>query len=101
MLGVDVGGTFTDVVAIRDGEVSVTKVPSAPADPAAPVVEGARRLGVEDAPLFNHASTMGLNAVITRRLPKIGFLTTDGHREIGRAHVLTPVTCQSRMPSSA
>jgi len=96
MLGVDVGGTFTDVVAIRDGEVSVTKVPSAPADPAAPVVEGARRLGVEGAPLFNHASTMGLNAVITRRLPKIGFLTTDGHRDmLDRGRVWRPLDAQT------
>ena len=45
MLGVDVGGTFTDVVSVRDGRIEVTKVPSEPADPAAPVVEGAERLG--------------------------------------------------------
>ena len=82
MFGVDVGGTFTDVVAVRDGRISVTKVPSDPAHPAAPVVEGARRLGVQGSRLFNHASTMGLNAVITRRLPKLGFLTTEGHRDM-------------------
>ena len=39
-------------------------------------------LGVDDARVFNHASTHGLNAVITRRLPKIGFLTTEGHRDM-------------------
>ena len=66
MLGVDVGGTFTDVVSVRDGRIEVTKVPSSATDPSAPVVEGAQRLGLEDAPVFNHASTMGLNAVITR-----------------------------------
>ncbi|HEY7380911.1 MAG TPA: hydantoinase/oxoprolinase family protein [Gaiella sp.] len=82
MLGVDVGGTFTDVVSVRDGRIEVAKVPSDPATPAAPVIEGARRLGVEGRPVFNHASTMGLNAVITRRLPKIGFLTTEGHRDM-------------------
>jgi N-methylhydantoinase A len=82
MLGVDVGGTFTDVVAVRDGRIEVTKVPSSRTDPAAPVVEGARRLGVEGSAVFNHASTMGLNAVIERRLPKIAFLTTDGFRDI-------------------
>ena len=32
--------------------------------------------------MFNHASTHGLNAVITRNLPKIGFLTTEGHRDV-------------------
>lgn len=82
MLGVDIGGTFTDVVAVRDGRITVTKVPSAPADPARPVVEGARRLGVQGSAVFNHASTAGLNAVITRNLPKVAFLTTEGFRDI-------------------
>jgi N-methylhydantoinase A len=82
MIGVDVGGTFTDVVAVRDGRIEVTKVPSDASEPATAVVEGARRLGVEGSAVFNHASTMGLNAVITRRLPKVAFLTTDGFRDI-------------------
>jgi N-methylhydantoinase A len=82
MLGVDIGGTFTDVVAVRDGRITVTKVPSEPADPARPVIEGSRRLGVEGSTVFNHASTAGLNAVITRRLPKVAFLTTEGFRDI-------------------
>ena len=82
MLGVDIGGTFTDVVAVRDGRITVTKVPSEPDDPARPVVEGSRRLGVQGSAVFNHASTAGLNAVITRRLPKVAFLTTEGFRDI-------------------
>jgi N-methylhydantoinase A len=82
MIGVDVGGTFTDVVAVRDGRIEVTKVPSDANEPAGAVVEGARRLGVDGSAVFNHASTMGLNAVITRRLPKVAFLTTEGHRDI-------------------
>ena len=88
MFGVDVGGTFTDVVAFRDGKLEVTKVPSFPEDPQRSVVEGARRLNVAGSPLFNHASTKGLNAILTRRLPKVGFLTTEGHRDMldgGRA----------------
>ncbi len=82
MLGVDIGGTFTDVVRVREGRITVTKVPSEPADPARPVVEGSRRLGVEGSAVFNHASTAGLNAVITRRVPKVAFLTTEGFRDI-------------------
>jgi len=96
VLGVDVGGTFTDVVSVRDGEISVTKVPSDPRDPAGPVVTGARRLGVEGHPVFNHASTMGLNAVITRTLPKVGFLTTEGHRDmLDRGRVWRPPAAQT------
>src|SRR5690606_32822116 len=96
MLGVDVGGTFTDVVCVRDGRIAVTKVPSSRSDPAAPVVEGARRLGVEGATVFNRASTMGLNAVIERRLPKIGFLTTDGFRDVlDRGTIHRPLDAQT------
>ncbi|KHL01383.1 hydantoinase/oxoprolinase family protein [Sinomonas humi] len=82
MFAVDVGGTFTDVVAVINGRIETAKVSTSYADTAAPVLEGAEILGVADAPVFNHASTHGLNAVITRNLPKIGFLTTDGHRDI-------------------
>ena len=82
MVGVDVGGTFTDVIAFVDGRIEAAKVPTTPQQPDAAVVEGARQVGVERAPVFNHASTVGLNAVITRRLPKVAFLTTLGHRDI-------------------
>jgi len=96
MFGVDVGGTFTDVVAIRDGKVEVTKVPSSRIDPAGSVVEGGRRLGVAGSTVFNHASTMGLNAVLERRLPKVAFLTTDGFRDIlDRGTIHRPLDAQT------
>jgi N-methylhydantoinase A len=82
MIAVDVGGTFTDVVAWRDGKILTTKVSTDYTEVAGPVLEGAQLLGVEGSDVFNHASTHGLNAVITRKLPKIGFLTTEGHRDI-------------------
>jgi len=82
MMAVDVGGTFTDVVAVRNGEIRTAKVSTDYKHVHAGVVTGARELGVEDAKVFNHASTHGLNAIITRSLPKIGFLTTQGHRDI-------------------
>jgi N-methylhydantoinase A len=82
MLGVDVGGTFTDVVAVRDGRIITTKVPTQRTNTEDSVLEGARTVSVADASVFNHASTVGLNAIITRRLPKIALLTTEGHRDI-------------------
>jgi N-methylhydantoinase A len=82
MLGVDVGGTFTDVVAVKNGRIVTTKVPTESVNTEKSVLDGAKAVGVEDANVFNHASTVGLNAIITRRLPKIAFLTTEGHRDI-------------------
>lgn len=82
MLGVDVGGTFTDVVAVKDGQIVTTKVPTERVNTELSVLEGAKAVGVEGSNVFNHASTVGLNAIITRRLPKIAFLTTEGHRDI-------------------
>ncbi len=82
MIAVDVGGTFTDVVALQDGRIRVAKVSTDYNDVSGAVLEGAAMVGAEGAKVFNHASTHGLNAVITRRLPKIGFLTTEGHRDI-------------------
>ncbi|MGE0487033.1 MAG: hydantoinase/oxoprolinase family protein [Gammaproteobacteria bacterium] len=82
MMAVDVGGTFTDVVAVVDGNIRTAKVSTRVGEVDAGVVEGAAELGVAEVPVFNHASTHGLNAIITRALPKIGFLTTAGHRDM-------------------
>lgn len=88
MIGVDVGGTFTDIVAIENGRIKTAKVPTNPNQMENSVLEGAEQVGLENKTVFNHASTAGLNAVLTRNLPKIAFLTTMGHRDImdmGRA----------------
>lgn len=82
LIGVDVGGTFTDVVAIADGRIATVKVSTDVRETERGVLQGAKEIGVERASVFSHASTHGLNAVLTRRLPKIGFLTTEGHRDM-------------------
>ncbi|WP_033288406.1 hydantoinase/oxoprolinase family protein [Amycolatopsis jejuensis] len=82
MIGVDVGGTFTDVVAIEDGQIKTVKVATDVRTTERAVLRGAEEVGVAGSAVFNHASTHGLNAIITRRLPKIAFLTTLGHRDI-------------------
>ncbi len=81
LVAVDVGGTFTDVVAVHDGLIVPAKVATNPASSDVSVLEGAAAVHVELAEAFNLASTAGLNAVITRRLPKIGFLTSEGARD--------------------
>ena len=82
MLAVDVGGTFTDVIGIRDGQIEAIKVQSNPTHVERSVLDGARALGVDRRAVFNHASTVGLNAILTRRLPKVALLTTYGHRDV-------------------
>ena len=82
MMAVDVGGTFTDVVAVKNGKILTAKVSTRVGEVEVGVVEGANEIGAADCPVFNHASTHGLNAVITRSLPKVGFLTTEGHRDV-------------------
>ena len=82
MIGVDVGGTFTDVVAVRDGVIETVKIATDLIDSARGVLSGADTIGVADATMFNHASTAGLNALLTRRLPKVGLLCTAGHRDV-------------------
>jgi N-methylhydantoinase A len=82
LIGVDVGGTFTDIVAIREGSIETVKVATNVTETHRSVLEGAAEVGVVDALAFNHASTHGLNAIITRRLPKIAFMTTFGHRDM-------------------
>lgn len=82
MVSVDVGGTFTDVVAVRDGVIHTVKVPTDLVDSARGVLAGAAEIGVADASMFNHASTAGLNALLTRHTPKVGLLCSAGHRDI-------------------
>jgi N-methylhydantoinase A len=82
MIGVDVGGTFTDNVSIEDGKINALKVRTNYTNMEASVLEGAEGLGVESKSVFNHASTAGLNAIITRKLPKVAYLTTYVHRDV-------------------
>src|SRR5262245_35677750 len=91
IVGVDVGGTFTDLTAIDDttGRVVVTKVPSRPRHEAAAVLEGLGALGIaaRDVRRLVHGTTVGTNAVLERRGAPVAVLTTQGVRdliEIGR-----------------
>lgn len=95
ILGIDVGGTFTDVFCLdrENGRAQVAKAPSTPATPGEDVVEGirsvGRALGLQDerallgrTKLIFHGSTIATNTMLTLGAEPIGLLTTAGFRDI-------------------
>ncbi len=88
LLAVDTGGTFTDLVLLRDGHISTLKVPSTPADPAQAVLDGIRELLPEGEPFgLLHGSTVATNALLERRGARVVLITNRGFEdviEIGR-----------------
>jgi len=89
-LGVDVGGTFTDLLLIDEasGRAFRDKVPSTPDDPSRAVMNGARQLCAREgiAPdalsLFLHGTTVATNAVLEKKIARVGLITTQGYRHI-------------------
>ena len=92
-IGIDVGGTFTDLVAVDDlGQTTLAKVPSTPADPSIGVLDGlqllADTLGLDRSVLLAetdrivHGTTVATNALLEHRGAKVGLLTTEGHRDV-------------------
>jgi N-methylhydantoinase A len=83
-VGVEVGGTFTDLVAVEGGRVVVTKVPSTPKSPdigafAALTASGIDLAGIED---LGHGSTVATNAVLERKGAAVAFVATAGFRDL-------------------
>jgi N-methylhydantoinase A len=92
-IGVDVGGTFTDLVAIDDGgAATLAKVPSTPEDPSLGVLDGlhalAEALGLDRTALLGaadrivHGTTVATNALLEHKGARLGLLTTEGHRDV-------------------
>ncbi|CAG9267669.1 N-methylhydantoinase A [Paraburkholderia unamae] len=83
-VGVEVGGTFTDLVAHGDGQIRVIKVPSTPASPDIGVLDALRAAEIDFASIedFAHGSTVATNAVLERKGGKVAFVTTEGFRDI-------------------
>ena len=50
VVGIDVGGTFTDIAVLEDGKLTVHKLPSTPADPSRGILQGIKEVGVTSAP---------------------------------------------------
>jgi N-methylhydantoinase A len=92
LVGVDIGGTFTDCVVLDpSGRITATKASSTPRDFAegmlAAMRVAAERLGVSfesfcrDIAVLTHGTTVGTNALIQRKGAKVGLLTTRGHED--------------------
>ena len=88
-LGVDVGGTFTDLYLVSDdGKRFRVKTPSTPADPSQAVLTGVKRIcseagiTVADLDNFMHGTTVATNAVLESKGARVGLLTTLGFKQI-------------------
>ena len=95
IIGVDVGGTFTDYSArnTQSGETHIHKRPSTPDDPSRAILHGLQELlaksGIpsEGIDRFAHGTTVATTALLQRRGATVGMITTEGFRdlvEIGR-----------------
>jgi N-methylhydantoinase A len=93
-IGIDTGGTFTDVVAVDEdtGRTTATKTPSTPADPAEGFLAAVRKvldllgIPVEQAgaavTAVSHGTTVATNHLLEGRLGRIGFITTEGYESV-------------------
>jgi N-methylhydantoinase A len=92
-IGIDVGGTFTDVVAVDDGgRVTLAKASSTPGDPSIGLMDGLRLLAetlgrdlgalLAGTERIVHGTTVATNALLERKGARVGMLTTEGHRDI-------------------
>src|SRR5579859_4761791 len=89
-LGVDVGGTFTDLIYIDDesGRIEIHKLPTTPDDPSRGTIDGIAELtaevGISEADLDQvfHGTTIATNIVIEHDGARVGMITTEGYRDI-------------------
>lgn len=86
LIGIDVGGTFTDIVRLDQstGEIEASKVPTDYVDPVAPMLMGIELFGggFDNIASLRHATTLATNAVIECKLPATALLTTRGFRDV-------------------
>ncbi|GAB4332244.1 MAG: hydantoinase/oxoprolinase family protein [Phototrophicales bacterium] len=85
LVGVDIGGTFTDLVLSKDGYLTIHKLPSTPHNPAQAMLEGLNTItGNQISALERvaHGSTVATNAILERKGAKTAFITTQGFRDV-------------------
>ena len=89
-LGVDVGGTHTDLVLVDDetGRITLAKLPSTPQDPSIGTLTGVQELcatagiGLGEVEYFIHGTTVATNIILEHNGASVGMLTTEGFRDI-------------------
>jgi N-methylhydantoinase A len=92
VLGVDVGGTFTDAVLVADGRISTAKVPTS-ARQEKGVLAAARAVGAGELERFTHGTTVATNALLERKGARTAFVATAGFEHLlhlrrqARAHL--------------
>ncbi|MEJ5186763.1 MAG: hydantoinase/oxoprolinase family protein, partial [Candidatus Geothermincolales bacterium] len=82
VVGVDIGGTFTDLVAVSEGKVGFYKLLSTPRDPADAFLNGLEEAGFGDARRIVHGSTVAVNAILERKGARTAFLATKGFSDL-------------------
>ena len=84
VLGIDVGGTFTDLIMLDGDRLQLAKVPTTPGNQATGVLAAIResRADVSTIDLIIHGTTATTNALLERRLARTGLITTKGFRDI-------------------
>src|SRR5215210_9200585 len=81
-VGVDVGGTFTDLVALDRGRVLTAKVPSTPRDQSEGVMHALEAVETGAVAAFAHGMTVATNALLERRGARTALVTTEGFRDV-------------------
>ena len=85
-IGTDIGGTFTDIIAIRrdTAEVRIAKVPSRPLAPVQAMLEAIEAVGLQKSEVkrFIHGTTRITNAIVEERLPKVALIATRGFENV-------------------
>jgi N-methylhydantoinase A len=89
-IGIDTGGTFTDVVAVDEetGDVATTKTPSTPADPAEGFMHGVHKVlallgvGGDSVSAVSHGTTVATNKLLEGKVESLGFITTEGYEHL-------------------
>lgn len=107
-LGIDIGGTFTDLSLLnpQDGSLTAVKTPTVPDDPARGILNGLallkeKKIHPSQIHYFVHGMTIGLNTLLQRKGARIALFVTEGFRDIlslQRLRLPIPYDFRSRMP---